>query len=287
VTGNAHLAMLSVPSYSSQANVTASGRDAIVTLPPSTGLFSLDGKTALVSGSTRGIGFAIARALGGAGAHVVLNGRDPAALAQAADMLAGEGLSVSTCAFDVTDGPAVRAAVAGIEAQQPIDILVNNAGIQRRAPLHEFDDDDWRELMATNLDGVYFLAKAVAPGMIARGSGKIINIASVQAELARPTIAPYTAAKGAVRNLTRGMCADWAKLGLQINAIAPGYFNTPLNAALVADPQFDTWIKGRTPAGRWGELEDLHGVAVFLASRASDFVNGQTIFVDGGITTVI
>lgn len=250
-------------------------------------LFNLDGQNALVTGSSRGIGFELARALAGAGAHVVLNARDEKSLQMAADRLAGEGASVSTSLFDVTDPAAVRAAVAAIEAQRPIDVLINNAGIQRRAPLHLFDDDDWRDLMATNLDGVYYVSKPVAAAMIARGRGKIINIASVQAELARPTIAPYTAAKGAIRNLTRGMCADWAALGLQINAIAPGYFNTPLNAALVADPEFDGWIRKRTPAGRWGELPDLHGIAIFLASPASGFINGQTIYVDGGITSVI
>ncbi len=218
---------------------------------------------------------------------MILNGRDHAALEDAAARLQDQGATTSITQFDVTDAQAVREAVSEIENTKQIDILVNNAGIQRRAPLHEFDDDDWRDLMATNLDGVYYLSKAVAPAMIARGRGKIINIASVQSELARPTIAPYTAAKGAVRNLTRGMCADWAPLGLQINAIAPGYFNTPLNAALVADPEFDTWIKKRTPAGRWGELSDLHGIAVFLASSASDFVNGQTIYVDGGITVAV
>jgi len=251
------------------------------------GLFSLEGRTALVTGASRGIGRSLAGALAEAGAHVVLNGRDEGALRRAADEIRSAGGSADIAPFNVIDPDAVEQAVAGIEAVRPIDILVNNAGIQRRAPLHEFDDADWRELMATNLDGVYYVSKHVARGMLGRGRGKIINIASVQSELARPTIAPYTAAKGAIRNLTRGMCADWAPRGLQINAIAPGYFNTPLNAALVADAEFDKWICGRTPAGRWGELSDLHGAAIFLASAASDFINGQTIYVDGGITTVI
>ena len=248
-------------------------------------LFSLAGKTALVTGASRGIGQSLAGALAGAGAHVVLNGRDEAALAEAARAIAAQGGEVSVAAFDVTDPAAVAAGVGAIA--RPIDILVNNAGIQRRAPLHEFDDGDWRELMATNLDGPYFVAKAVAPQMIARRAGKIVNIASVQSELARPSIAPYTAAKGAIRNLTRGMCADWAPFNIQANALAPGYFDTPLNAALVADPAFDAWLRKRTPAQRWGDLEDLHGAAIFLASRASDFVNGQTIYVDGGITAAI
>jgi gluconate 5-dehydrogenase len=250
--------------------------------------FSLDGKTALVTGAARGIGRAIADALAGAGARVVLNGRSQAALDAVAAEMRAAGATVETSAFDVTDPAGVRAAVDAIEANVgPIDILVNNAGIQRRGPLETFDDDDWRALMATNVDSIYFASKAVAPHMIARGAGKIINIGSVQCELARPGIAPYTASKGAVRNLTRGMCADWARHGLQVNAIAPGYFATPLNQALADDPVFDDWLRKRTPAGRWGNLEDLHGVAIFLASGASDFVNGQTIYVDGGITSVI
>lgn len=251
-------------------------------------LFDLSGRTALVTGSSRGIGFAIAEALGTAGARIVLNGRDPAALDDAAARLRESGIEASTSVFDVTDPAAAADAVATIEQDiGAIDILVNNAGIQRRAPLDTFDDDDWRMLMATNLDSVYFVGKAVARHMIPRGRGKIINIGSVQCELARPGIAPYTASKGAVKNLTKGMCADWAGHGLQINAIGPGYFATPLNRALIEDPVFDTWLRKRTPAGRWGELRDLHGVAVFLASSASDFVNGQTIYVDGGILAVI
>ncbi|WP_337189632.1 SDR family oxidoreductase [Aurantiacibacter rhizosphaerae] len=240
-----------------------------------------------MTGSSQGIGRSLAEALAGAGAHVVLNGRNPESLSQAARELAETSASVSSAAFDVTDADSVADAVAEIEAERAIDILVNNAGIQRRGPLQDFKDGDWRELMSTNVDGVYYASKHVARHMLVRGRGKVINIASVQSELARPGIAPYTAAKGAVRNFTRGMCADWAASGLQINAIAPGYFDTPLNAALVADPEFDAWIRKRTPAGRWGDLKDLHGIAIFLASSASDFVNGQTIYVDGGITTVI
>ena len=250
-------------------------------------LFSLEGRTALVTGAGRGIGFSIAEALAGAGARVFLNGRSVALLEESAARLREAGHSVDVAAFDVTDPAQVANGVAVVEAAAPLDILVNNAGIQRRAPLDQFKDEDWRELMSTNLDSVYYVGKAVARAMIGRGRGKIINIASVQSELARPGIAPYTASKGAVRNLTKGMCADWARHGLQINAIAPGYFATPLNQALVEDPVFDDWLKKRTPAGRWGKLEDLHGIAVFLASSASDFVNGQTIYVDGGVTAVI
>ena len=249
-------------------------------------LFDLSRRTALITGASRGIGFAIAEALARAGARVILNGRSLVSLEEAALRLRQSGARVETSAFDVTDSAQAAAAIQAIEDSiAPIDILVNNAGIQRRAPLDQFKDSDWRELMATNLDSVYYVSKAVAPHMIARGRGKIINIGSVQCELARPGIAPYTASKGAVKNLTKGMCADWARHGLQVNAIGPGYFATPLNKALVEDPVFDEWL--RTPAGRWGKLEDLHGVAVFLASGASDFINGQTIYVDGGILSVI
>jgi len=250
-------------------------------------LFSLSGRRALITGASRGIGRAIASALAGAGASVVINGRDVAALEATARELRDGGANVAVSSFDVTVPEQVNAAVEAIERDAPIDILVNNAGIQRRAPLEQFNDQDWRDLLDCNLSSVYYVSKAVARHMIPRGRGKIINIGSVQCELARPTIAPYTATKGAVKNFTRGMCADWARHGLQINAIGPGYFDTPLNAALVNDATFDEWLRKRTPAGRWGRLEDLHGAAIFLASRASDFVNGQVLYVDGGLLAVI
>ena len=255
-----------------------------------TSAFDLTGRLALVTGSSQGIGLALARGLAEAGARIVLNGRRKAALADAASAIGvaafspGDGLGV----FDVTDPDAVEAGVARIEREAgPIDILVNNAGIQRRQPLDEFPVETWREVMRTNLDSVFFVGQAVAKRMIARGHGKIINIASLQSEAARPTIAPYTASKGAVKMLTRGMCADWARHGLQINAIGPGYFETELNRPLREDPVFDAWLRKRTPAGRWGKVEELCGTAVFLASSASDFVNGQVIYVDGGVLSVL
>jgi len=253
----------------------------------SVGLFDLTGKTALITGSGQGIGYALAQGLGRAGAHVVLNGRDAAKLAQAAETLGAEGLSVTVSAFDVTDPRAVAAAVDAIEAVRAIDILVNNAGIQRRGPLEDYPVETWHEIMRTNVDSVFFVGQAVARHMISRGRGKIINIASLQSEAARYSIAPYTASKGAVKNLTRGMCTDWARHGLQINAIGPGYFATPLNQALIDDPVFDAWLKTRTPAGRWGRVEELQGAAIFLASAASDFVNGQILYVDGGVLATL
>ncbi len=251
-------------------------------------LFDLSGRTALITGSSQGIGLAIAGALAGAGARVVLNGRNPTRLESASEQFRATGARVDVAVFDVTNPAEVAKSVDKIEASgTSIDILVNNAGIQRRQPLEDFPVETWREIMTTNVDSVFYVGQAVARHMIARKRGKIINIASVQSELARPGIAPYTASKGAVKNLTRGMCADWARHGLQINGIGPGYFATPLNQALVDDPEFDAWLKKRTPTGRWGRLEDLYGAAIFLASSASDFVNGQVLYVDGGLTSVI
>jgi gluconate 5-dehydrogenase len=245
------------------------------------GIFDLSGRRALVTGSSQGIGLALARGLAEAGAEVVLNGRDTAKLAAAAATIPG----ARSLPFDATDHAAVRAAVDGFEADiGPIDILVNNAGMQHRTPLEDFPPEAFERLLHTNISSVFNVGQAAARHMIARGRGKIINIASVQTALARLGIAPYTATKGAVGNLTKGMATDWAKHGLNCNAIAPGYFDTPLNAALVADPAFTTWLEKRTPAGRWGRVEELVGACVFLASDASSFVNGHILYVDGGIT---
>jgi len=251
----------------------------------SLGLFDLTGRRALVTGSSQGIGFALARGLAGAGASLVLNGRDPARLEAAVEALRAKGCAVETLAFDVTDHAATRAAVDRFEAETgPIDILINNAGIQHRAPLEEFPDDAFQRLLQTNVASVFNVAQACARHMIARGRGHIVNICSVQSALARPGIAPYTATKGAVANLTKGMAADWARHGLNCNGLAPGYFETPLNAALMADPAFNDWLCRRTPAGRWGRVKELVGAAIFLSSDAASFVNGTLVYVDGGIT---
>ena len=250
-------------------------------------LFSLEGRRALITGSSQGIGFALAKGLAEHGAAVVLNGRDPGKIEVASAELSAKGHKVSTAIFDVTSAEAVRTGIEAIEGEGPIDILINNAGMQFRTPLEDFPVDRWEQLLTTNISSVFYVGQAVARHMIARGRGKIINIASVQSELARPGIAPYTATKGAVKNLTRGMCADWAKHGLQINAIAPGYFKTPLNQALVDSAEFSGWLEKRTPAARWGNVEELVGAAVFLSSEASSFVNGHTLYVDGGITTCL
>ncbi len=250
--------------------------------------FSLEGRRALITGSGQGIGLALAQALAEAGASVILNGRGAAKLDAAAAVLRGKGAAVETAVFDVTDQAAVTAAIGQIESGAgPIDILVNNAGIQRRAPLQDFPAETWHELMRANLDSVFFVAQAAARHMIPRGAGKIINVCSVQSELGRASIAPYTASKGAVKMLTKGMCAEWAKHGLQVNGLGPGYFQTELTQALVDDPAFSAWLCNRTPAGRWGRVEELGGAVVFLGSPASDFVNGQILYVDGGLTSVV
>ena len=254
-----------------------------------TDLFDLTGRTALVTGSSRGIGLTLAGGLAAAGARIVLHGRDQATLAAARQaVLDTTDAEIGTATFDVTDHDAVDEGISRIEEEfGDIDILVNNAGIQRRAPFTEFSLSDWNDLVATNLSSAFFVGQRVARGMVRRGSGKIVNIGSVQSQLGRPGIAAYAATKGGIAMLTKGMCADLGPSGIQVNALAPGYFATELTKALVDDDVFSQWVKTRTPAGRWGDTQDLVGTLVFLSSRASDFVNGQVIYVDGGMTAVV
>jgi gluconate 5-dehydrogenase len=251
--------------------------------------FDLTGTTALVSGSSRGIGLALAKGLLQAGSRVTIHGRNiDQVKATALDLAQETGGVTAISTFDVTDQDAVDRGIADIEQQWgTLDILVNNAGIQRRAPFTEFTLQDWNDLVATNLTSAFLVSQRVARGMVQRGSGKIINIGSVQSQLARPGIAPYSATKGGIVMLTKGLCADLGPHGIQTNALAPGYFETELTRALVEDEQFTQWVTTRTPAGRWGKVEDLVGALVFLASPASNFVNGQVLFVDGGMTAVV
>ncbi len=250
--------------------------------------FDLSGKVALVTGAYRGLGFAIARGLGEAGATVVLNGRKAEALDAAVKTLTDAGLRASKCVFDVADGAAVRAGVAAIEREHGhLDIVVNNAGIQRRGPLVDFKQQDWDDIIATNLTAPFLVSQAALPGMIARRSGKIIHIASLMSELARPTVVPYTAAKGGVRQLTRGMAVELAPHNIQVNAIAPGYFATEMNRALIDNVEFNAWVCKRTPAGRWGDPAEIAGLAVFLASAAANYITGQSITIDGGMSVAL
>jgi gluconate 5-dehydrogenase len=251
-------------------------------------LFDLSGRRALVTGGSRGIGRALAEGLAGAGAEIVLNARDEGRLEAAAAEMRAQGHAVHVLPFDVTDHAAARAAVDGFEAATgPIDILVNNAGMQSRAPLEDFSAETFEQVIRTNLVSVFNVGQAVARHMIGRKRGRIVNIASVTAALARPTIAPYIASKAGVAQLTKAMAADWAKHGLQANAIAPGYFRTELNAALIADAVFSGWVEKRTPQGRWGDLPELQGACIFLASDAASFVNGHVLYVDGGISVTL
>lgn len=252
-------------------------------------LFDLTGKTALVTGSSRGLGQSLALGLASAGARVVVHGRDADAAARTADLVESlHGYRPVVSIFDVTDAQAVEAAVADLVAAHGVpDILVNNAGVQRRAPFAEFSIEDWDTVIASNLSSAFYVSRYVAPGMIERRSGKIVNIASVQSALARQTIAPYSASKGGIAQLSRGMAADLARFNIQVNTLSPGYFATEMNAALVADEAFTAWVAQRTPAQRWGLVEELRGPLVFLASAASDFVSGQNLFVDGGMTAVV
>lgn len=250
--------------------------------------FGLKNRVALVTGSSTGIGFAIAGGLASAGARVVLNGRDKARLDRAVAQLRDQGADVTGASFDVTDSAAVAEAVQRIESDVgAIEILVNNAGMTRRGPLEQFEEEHWHQIMACNVDSVFLVGQAVARRMIPRKHGKIINICSVMSELGRPSTAPYTASKGAVKMLTKGMAIDWGPHGLQVNGIGPGYFKTELTQALVDNAEFSAWLVNRTPSRRWGDVEDLIGAAVFLASPASDFVNGHILYVDGGVTATL
>lgn len=279
--------MASGPSIKSTVLATVDGT-ASSTAPATSRLFDLSSRRALITGASQGLGYTLARGLAQHGATVIMNARNVARLEEAVQRLRADGLSAHALPFDVTDPVAAQIGVDHAEsAFGPIDILVNNAGMQHRAPLDQFPLDQWDALMRTNVSSLFYVSKPVATHMITRGRGKIINIASVQSELARPGIAPYAATKGAVRNLTRGMATDWARHGLQINAIAPGYFRTELTQSLVDNPEFTQWLSQRTPAGRWGDPTELIGAAVFLASDASSFVNGHTLFVDGGMTASV
>jgi gluconate 5-dehydrogenase len=252
-------------------------------------LFDITGRRALVTGSSRGIGRALAEGLAKAGAEVIINARDASALEVAVNQIKGAtGVMVHAVPFDVTDPPAVAAGITRIEETiGPLEICVNNAGMQRRAPFTEFAVEDWNALVATNITSAFLVGREVAARMKRRGRGKIINIASLQSEVSRPGIAPYAATKGAIKMLTRGMCADLAGSGICVNAIGPGYFETELTSALVADEEFSAWVRRRTPAGRWGKVQDLVGTLIYLASDASAFVNGQIIYVDGGMLSVL
>jgi gluconate 5-dehydrogenase len=250
--------------------------------------FDLTGKRALVTGSSRGLGYAMATALADAGASIVLNARDSVALGAAATDLAATGATVHAVAFDVTNRESINDAVSYIEDELgPIDILLNNAGMQFRSSLESFPPEKFDQVIATNLTSVFNVSQPVARHMISRGAGKIINICSLLAELSRPSIAPYAATKAAVANLTRGMAVDWARHGLNVNGIAPGYFATEMNDALIKDEKFSTWLENRTPMGRWGQPHELGGAAVFLASEASRFVNGHILYVDGAFTAAV
>ncbi|HVO90448.1 MAG TPA: glucose 1-dehydrogenase [Casimicrobiaceae bacterium] len=250
--------------------------------------FDLTGKVALVTGAYRGLGFAIARGLGRAGAHVVVNARRDDVAQKAAATLVDEGLHADVGVFDVTDQDAARRCVAEVQAHHgALDILVNNAGIQRRHPFVEFPRAEWDEIIATNLTGPFLVSQAVVPGMIERRRGKVIHIASLMSDLARPTVVPYTATKGGIRQLMRGMAIELAPHNIQVNAIAPGYFATEMNRALLDNAEFDAWVKRRTPAGRWGQPEEIAGLAVFLASEAANYITGQMITIDGGMSVAL
>ena len=246
-------------------------------------LFDLTGRTALVTGSSRGLGRAMAEGLANAGAKIIVNGTDAARVAKAVDEMRTAGMQAEGLVFDVTDEAAIVRAFADLDARGiAVDILVNNAGIQLRKPMVDLTTAEWQRVIDTNLTSAFVIGREAGKRMVARKHGKIINIGSLTSDLARATVAPYTVAKGGIKMLTKAMAAEWAEHGIQANAIGPGYMLTDMNQALIDNPAFDAWVKGRAPAKRWGLPEELAGVAVFLASPASNYINGQIIYVDGG-----
>jgi gluconate 5-dehydrogenase len=248
------------------------------------GIGNLGGKRILITGSSSGLGFEFARGLARAGATIILNGRRPERLAAAVQKLKQENARVSSVCFDVTLEDEVQ---RGIAEAGVIDVLINNAGIQRRGPLDQFTLAQWNEVLNANLTSCFLVAREVVRSMIERRSGKIINICSLMSDFGRAGTAPYTASKGGLKMLTKAMCADWARYNIQINGIAPGYFITEMTEKLASNPEFDAWVKKRTPAGRWGDPAELVGVAIFLSSESSSFMNGQVLYVDGGMTSVL
>jgi len=247
-------------------------------------LFDLSGKTALITGSGSGIGFALAEGLAGAGAKIILNGRNLSKLSDAENRLKKQGASVAKLAFDVTQPEEVKKAIDQYtETKGNIDILINNAGINIRGHFVDFDEKDWKKVLDININGAMIVSQAVAPGMIKNKSGKIINICSMQSELGRASVVPYAVSKGGIKMLTKALCAEWAKYNIQVNGIGPGYFETELTQPLKNDPEFDQWLRNRTPANRWGNPKELVGAAVFLSSEAGSYVNGHILYVDGGL----
>lgn len=247
-------------------------------------LFKLKGKTALITGSGSGIGLALAEGLAGAGAKIILNGRNSRKLDDAEKKLIEKGADVSKLVFDVTQSKEVKTAIQHYENNKgSIDILINNAGINLRMPFENFDESEWKNILDINVNGAMIVSQVLAPFMISRRAGKIINICSMQSELGRPSIVPYTVSKGAIKMLTKALSAEWGKYNIQVNGIGPGYFETELTKPLKDDPDFDRWLCNRTPANRWGNPKELVGAAVFMASVASSYVNGQILYVDGGL----
>lgn len=250
--------------------------------------FNLSGQRALITGSSQGIGLALAVALGRAGAQVVINGRNIAKLETAVAALQEAGIDAHASVFDVQDEVSINTAIAALGTTLgPIDILVNNAGMQLRRSLELIESHEWRQVIDLNLTSAFLVSKAVVPGMIELQRGKIINTCSLMSDLGRATTGPYTASKGGLKMLTKAMCVDWARHNIQINGIGPGYFRTEMTQALVDDAEFSGWLAKRTPAGRWGEVSELGGLAVFLASPAANFINGQVIFADGGLSAAL